>query len=153
MNCPLIRFDVVVPAASTFSFKPPPSFKLEPVSSTNIPAPPISNPVNGLDEVAPHPFQTSSTSAKSDETPSPSQQPSKSARAPPDPEKVQAALAMLVEIGYSGITEDDLGKLNPADEYETELRVMAQTRGYFQVAYKVCVQSSFTHYRQIETFI
>jgi len=29
-----------------------------------------------------------------------------------------------------------LGKLNPADEYETELLVMAQTRGYFQVAYK-----------------
>jgi hypothetical protein len=51
--------------------------------------------------------------------------------------KVQAALAALGECGYSGLRREDLGKLNPGDEYETELRVMAEVRGYFQVAYKV----------------
>ena len=60
-------------------------------------------------------------------------------RLPPDPERLQAALALLAEIGYPGVVEEDLGKLNPSDEYETELRVMAEVRGYFQVAYKVYV--------------
>ncbi len=49
---------------------------------------------------------------------------------------VQAALAALAAIGYH-VTEEDLGKLNPADQYEVELKVMADVRGYFQVAYKV----------------
>ena len=82
-----------------------------------------------------HPPTSSVTFAQ---PPSAFQQPFKPRQTPPDPEKVQAALAMLVEIGYSGITEDDLGRLNPTDEFETELLVMAQIRGYFQVAYKVC---------------
>jgi hypothetical protein len=46
-------------------------------------------------------------------------------------------LAALAEIGYVGLSKDDLGKLNPPDEYETELEVMAEIRGYFQVSYKV----------------
>ncbi|KAF9053960.1 hypothetical protein BDZ89DRAFT_1056513 [Hymenopellis radicata] len=50
-------------------------------------------------------------------------------------QEVQEALAMLAKIGYH-VTEEDLGKLNPADEYEVELKVMADVRGYFQVAYK-----------------
>jgi hypothetical protein len=43
----------------------------------------------------------------------------------------------LASIGYPGLSAEDLGKLNPPDEYETELRVMAEVRGYFQVSYKV----------------
>lgn len=44
---------------------------------------------------------------------------------------------MLADIGHTGLNAEDLGKLNPPDEYETELRVMAEVRGYFQVSYKV----------------
>lgn len=53
-------------------------------------------------------------------------------------EKINTVLAGLASIGYTGLTEEDLGKLNPPDEYETELQVMAEVRGYFQVSYKVC---------------
>ncbi|KAI0673303.1 P-loop containing nucleoside triphosphate hydrolase protein [Trametes maxima] len=49
---------------------------------------------------------------------------------------MQAALASLAAIGYAGLTEEDLGKLNKADEYEDELQLMAEVRAYFQVAYK-----------------
>jgi hypothetical protein len=55
--------------------------------------------------------------------------------------KVQTASASLRECG---ITEGDLGELDPGDEYETELRVMAEVRGYFQVAYEVRQMPSFT---------
>jgi hypothetical protein len=44
---------------------------------------------------------------------------------------------MLSAAGYPGVNEGDLGKLLPQDQYETELRVMAEVRGYFQVSYKV----------------
>ncbi|KAF8878225.1 hypothetical protein BD779DRAFT_1789330 [Infundibulicybe gibba] len=37
-------------------------------------------------------------------------------------------LALLAEVGYTGLTKDDLGKLNPPDEYETGLKVMAEIR-------------------------
>lgn len=47
------------------------------------------------------------------------------------------ALSALAKLGYVGLTVDDLGKLNPPDEYEEELNVMAEVRAYFQVAYKV----------------
>lgn len=40
-------------------------------------------------------------------------------------------------MGDAGVRAEDLAKLNPPDEYETELRVMAEVRGYFQVSYKV----------------
>ncbi|RDB17526.1 Interferon-induced GTP-binding protein Mx2 [Hypsizygus marmoreus] len=50
--------------------------------------------------------------------------------------KLRSALASLAELGYTGLTEEDLGRLNPPDEYETELQVMAEIRGYFQIAYK-----------------
>ncbi|GBE86763.1 P-loop containing nucleoside triphosphate hydrolase protein [Sparassis latifolia] len=52
-----------------------------------------------------------------------------------NPEDVKAALAALAKIGYN-VLEVDLGKLNPPDEYEEELQVMAEVRAYFQVAYK-----------------
>jgi len=37
---------------------------------------------------------------------------------------------------FTGLTIADLRKLNPPDEFETELRIMAEVCGYFQVAYK-----------------
>ncbi|PCH44638.1 hypothetical protein WOLCODRAFT_139118 [Wolfiporia cocos MD-104 SS10] len=46
------------------------------------------------------------------------------------------AIALLVKLGYVGVTVEDLGKLNPPDEFEEELQVMAEVRAYFQVAYK-----------------
>ena len=55
-----------------------------------------------------------------------------------DPEKVKNVIELLVGLGYSQVGVKDLGKLNPPDEYENELRVMAEVRGYFKVAYKVC---------------
>ena len=57
-------------------------------------------------------------------------------------ELLRQTLANLVELGYS-VTADDLGKLNPPDEYEDELEVMAEVRAYFQVAYKVRVAHVF----------
>ncbi len=52
-------------------------------------------------------------------------------------ELVQETLANLTRLGYQGVKEDDLGKLNPPDIYEDELHVMAEVRAYFQGAYKV----------------
>ncbi|KIJ68611.1 hypothetical protein HYDPIDRAFT_146952 [Hydnomerulius pinastri MD-312] len=52
-----------------------------------------------------------------------------------DADTVRTVLANLAQLGYT-VTEDDLAKLLPSDEYEEELRVMAEVRGYFQVAYK-----------------
>ena len=46
-------------------------------------------------------------------------------------------MALLADAGYTGLNPEDLGKLNPPDKYETELHVMAEVRGYFQVSYKV----------------
>ena len=48
-----------------------------------------------------------------------------------------AALAALAALGYTGIVAADLKKLRPVDPFETELEVMAETRAYFQIAYKV----------------
>jgi len=45
-------------------------------------------------------------------------------------------LAMLAKLGYTGMKVEDLAKLNPSDEYETEMEVMAEVRAYFHVAYK-----------------
>ncbi|KAJ3920874.1 P-loop containing nucleoside triphosphate hydrolase protein [Lentinula edodes] len=57
----------------------------------------------------------------------------------PDKQAVQEAIALLVKAGLPVASLDPtdlLGKLIPPDEYETELGVMAEVRGYFQVAYK-----------------
>jgi hypothetical protein len=54
---------------------------------------------------------------------------------------------MLAEWGFTGLTIADLGKLNPPDEFETELRIMAEVRGYFQVAYKVRIGFASTLYQ------
>ncbi|KAJ7189190.1 P-loop containing nucleoside triphosphate hydrolase protein [Mycena filopes] len=50
---------------------------------------------------------------------------------------VGAALAMLAQAGYAGLTEEALGRLrNGADEYETEIMLMSGVRAYFQVSFK-----------------
>ncbi|THU97629.1 hypothetical protein K435DRAFT_753802 [Dendrothele bispora CBS 962.96] len=51
-------------------------------------------------------------------------------------EDLNHALALLAKHGYTGLTTENLGRLHPPDEYERELKTMAEVRGYFQVAYK-----------------
>ncbi|KAJ6478750.1 P-loop containing nucleoside triphosphate hydrolase protein [Mycena vitilis] len=51
-------------------------------------------------------------------------------------EKINNVLAQLAELGYPGVTAEDFGKLRPVDEFETEIAVMSEVRGYFQCAYK-----------------
>ncbi|EEB90163.1 hypothetical protein MPER_11669 [Moniliophthora perniciosa FA553] len=51
-------------------------------------------------------------------------------------EDVNEIMSTLAKHGFTGFTVDDLEKLNPTDEYEIEIQVMAEVRGYFQVAYK-----------------
>ncbi|KAH9932350.1 P-loop containing nucleoside triphosphate hydrolase protein [Fomitopsis serialis] len=54
-----------------------------------------------------------------------------------DREKLEIeALALLTKLGYKGLKVEDLGKLNPPDEFEEEMQVMAEVRAYFHVAYK-----------------
>ena len=50
-------------------------------------------------------------------------------------------MAALAKLGLN-VTEEDLGKLNPPDEYEEELELMAEVRAYFDVSYKVRHPSS-----------
>ena len=52
-------------------------------------------------------------------------------------EKVNELLAKLAELGYTGLKVGDLDRLRSVDEYEEELKVMAEVRGYFQVSYNV----------------
>jgi hypothetical protein len=82
---------------------------------------------------APSPVQASGASA----TPAQSASAAAITSVPRDLEKINSVLALLAEAGYTGLNAEDLGKLNPPDEYETELHVMAEVRGYFQVSYKV----------------
>ncbi|KAK7467517.1 hypothetical protein VKT23_004571 [Stygiomarasmius scandens] len=58
---------------------------------------------------------------------------------------VNQILALLAQAGYTGLQPEDLGKLNPPDEYEQELNTMAQVRGYFQVAYKRIIDGVPSH--------
>lgn len=55
---------------------------------------------------------------------------------------MRQAIALLTSVGYEGLKVEDLGKLHPPDIYEREMDVMAEVRGYFQVSYKVCTESS-----------
>ncbi|KAJ7742281.1 P-loop containing nucleoside triphosphate hydrolase protein [Mycena metata] len=48
--------------------------------------------------------------------------------------QVDTALALLAQLGYTGLTEDDLGKLRGGDEYETEIMLMSGVRAYFQAS-------------------
>ncbi|KAH7928504.1 hypothetical protein BV22DRAFT_1192754 [Leucogyrophana mollusca] len=57
-------------------------------------------------------------------------------REPPAADNINDVLAGLARLGFTGVTQEDLAKLLPSDEYESELRIMAEVRGYFQVSYK-----------------
>ncbi|KAJ7468099.1 P-loop containing nucleoside triphosphate hydrolase protein [Mycena latifolia] len=63
-------------------------------------------------------------------------QSSSTAMAMADPDKINNVLAQLADLGYPGVTADDFGKLRQVDEFETEIAVMSEVRGYFQCAYK-----------------
>lgn len=49
---------------------------------------------------------------------------------------LQAALAALVRLGFQGVKAEDLPKLLPPDPFAPAIEIMAETRAYFQVAYK-----------------
>ncbi|KAJ7629835.1 P-loop containing nucleoside triphosphate hydrolase protein [Mycena rosella] len=57
---------------------------------------------------------------------------SSSTMAMTEPDKINSVLAGLAELGYPGVTADDFGKLRQVDEFETEIAVMSEVRGYFQ---------------------
>lgn len=46
-------------------------------------------------------------------------------------------LAGLKRLGFGNVTAADFHRLQPKDEYEKEIVVMAEVRAYFKVAYKV----------------
>ncbi|KZT61034.1 hypothetical protein CALCODRAFT_447877 [Calocera cornea HHB12733] len=45
-------------------------------------------------------------------------------------------LGVLAQLGWEDVRESDLAKLHREDDWEEEIIVMAETRAYFQVAYK-----------------
>ena len=60
-----------------------------------------------------------------------------------NPEALNAALKALGGIGFSeALAVADLIRLNPVDDYEQELVIMAEVSAYFQIAYKVRSQNS-----------
>jgi hypothetical protein len=64
-------------------------------------------------------------------------EPASAKRSQPPEVSLQRALNALAAIGYLGLTIQDLSRLAPRDQFEDELVVMADVRGYFEVAYKV----------------
>ncbi|KAK7044850.1 P-loop containing nucleoside triphosphate hydrolase protein [Favolaschia claudopus] len=93
----------------------------------NVPGPAFgnqaANPAQGF-----HAYATKQQTPRPVErTPSPSPTPVIS-----DAEKINNVLAQLADLGYTGITADDFGKLRQADQFETEIAVMSEVRGYFQ---------------------
>ena len=52
-------------------------------------------------------------------------------------EHLNAVLGGLTNLGFHGLTSEDLYKLHPPDEFEEELLVMAEVSAYCRVAYKV----------------
>jgi hypothetical protein len=65
----------------------------------------------------------------------------KEKRSQPPEVSLQRALNALAAIGYLGLTIQDLSRLAPRDQFEDELVVMADVRGYFEVAYKRIIHS------------
>ena len=53
--------------------------------------------------------------------------------------RVAAVASLRALPGYEITAEDDLPRLIPPDEFEEEMRLMAQVRAFFQVAYKVYI--------------
>ena len=53
------------------------------------------------------------------------------------PATVTRGLSDLPSLGYGSLQPEDLTRLNPTTEYEKEMTLMAETRAYWQVDYKV----------------
>ncbi|KAG7091490.1 hypothetical protein E1B28_010521 [Marasmius oreades] len=49
---------------------------------------------------------------------------------------LREALASLTSLGFDSVKQSDLQKLLPGDEMDPALKIMAEVRAYFQVAYK-----------------
>ncbi|KDQ54657.1 hypothetical protein JAAARDRAFT_401009 [Jaapia argillacea MUCL 33604] len=49
---------------------------------------------------------------------------------------IAVALATLASPGYTGLRQEDLRAINLPDEYQRELKVMAEVRSYFEVSYQ-----------------
>ena len=59
---------------------------------------------------------------------------------------ISIALQHLAAAGFTGVGEEDLKRLRKPDTHDEELEVMAETRAYFQIAFKVC---PFLHCLQV----
>ncbi|KAI0066060.1 P-loop containing nucleoside triphosphate hydrolase protein [Artomyces pyxidatus] len=68
---------------------------------------------------------------------------------------LNTALSQLAALGYTGLNSEDLGRLIKPDQYETEMEVMAEVRGYFQVAYKRVIDyvPSFIDLKFIKAYV
>jgi hypothetical protein len=51
--------------------------------------------------------------------------------------RLREILGQLTSMGYTGLDEASLARSHHSDVYERELKVMAEVRAYWQVAYKV----------------
>ncbi|KAJ7061772.1 P-loop containing nucleoside triphosphate hydrolase protein, partial [Mycena amicta] len=121
-----------------FEFKPGPASTTSKTSSTFVPNATASVGLN--DKGAPVPFAKMPASAfgtnpsfGGSESESPTRP---TAAVAQDEEQLKIALGALAQLGYTGISAEDLGKLRPADEYEAEIVLMGGVRAYFQVSYK-----------------
>ncbi|KAK7040881.1 hypothetical protein VNI00_009477 [Paramarasmius palmivorus] len=110
-------YSTLFPNSSTFFQTPSTSASpsnTSPFSSTFAPSKP-SQPTSAAE---PAPAKSSTTAEK------------------PTPKETKELLSLLAKCGFAGVTLEDLGRLQAPDEYETEIQVMAEVRGYFQIAYK-----------------
>ncbi|KAI0746433.1 P-loop containing nucleoside triphosphate hydrolase protein [Daedaleopsis nitida] len=115
-------------ATQLSAFATQPAFPSTPVPTSTTSAPTRSGSASA-------PTAASSSIPAPAPAPTSSGNSSASVSAARDPTAVRDALAALAKIGLF-VTEDDLGKLQPADTYEEELELMAEVRAYFDVAYK-----------------
>jgi hypothetical protein len=68
-----------------------------------------------------------------------------------DPDVEKELLSVLAKAGRSGLQAHDLARLDEPDKFETEMVVMAEVRGYFQIAYKVYLVSGIYAWKQTLT--
>ncbi|KZT28391.1 hypothetical protein NEOLEDRAFT_1154609 [Neolentinus lepideus HHB14362 ss-1] len=73
---------------------------------------------------------------ESSRSPSPSEHCDSREWAESDSVDVTTVLANLASLGLPGLNAKDLARLLPSDSYAPAIEIMAETRAYFQVAYK-----------------
>ncbi|KAL0571650.1 hypothetical protein V5O48_010308 [Marasmius crinis-equi] len=128
--------------ASSFGAPKPSNWFAEPSSYANVFKPAASAGSFSFSGTTSQPLQKAATPF-SFESAKPATPSISSAKSPaldqlplPESDEANELLAMLAKFGFTHLSFEDLAKLKPGDEYETELDVMAEVRGYFQVAYK-----------------